>query len=94
MYREGVSDAEVEANFGIPNMLEICGKRGTILAVDTRGLHKGKDLTKGKRLLFQIEFANSMFGQYYPPSVKPNLPPHLEQQFQKYKYTYQEIIAG
>ena len=42
------------------------GKKGTILAVDTRGFHKGKDLTDSNRLLLQIEFSNSMFGQSYP----------------------------
>jgi len=88
-----LTDAEVENAFGKDNMLELCGKKGSILAVDTRGLHKGKDLVVGKRLLFQIEFANCMFGQYYPPFKKPILKPELEKQFEKYKYSYQEIMS-
>ena len=88
-----LTDAEVEATYGKENMLELCGRRGTIMAVDTRGLHKGKDLTEGKRLIFQIEFANSMFGQYYPPCKRPALKPELEAQFQRYKESYQEIMA-
>lgn len=87
-----LTDAEVEVAFGKDNMLELSGKSGTILAVDTRGLHKGKDLVSGKRLLFQIEFSNCMFGQYYPPCKKPQLNPEFENQFQKYKCTYQEIM--
>lgn len=87
-----MTDEEVEAGFGKENLLELCGERGTIMAVDTRGLHKGKDLIRDKRLLFQIEFANSMFGQYYPPFEKPSLSEDLEEVFNRYKYTYQEIM--
>lgn len=58
-------DDEIEKIYGKDNLLELYGKRGTIMAVNTRGFHKGKDLTKDKRLLFQIQFTNSMFGQTY-----------------------------
>ena len=60
------ADQEIEHIYGVDNLVEICGKKGTILAVDTRGFHKGKDLTDSNRLLLQIEFSNSMFGQSYP----------------------------
>ena len=43
------------------DMVEIGGPRGTIFAEDTRGLHKGKHLLTGDRLLFQLEFSNSLF---------------------------------
>jgi hypothetical protein len=87
------TDADVEAAFGRENMVELCGTRGSIIAVDTRGLHKGKDLTRDKRLLFQIEFSNSMFGQYYPPNKKPAMRPEFEAQFQKYKHSYEQILS-
>jgi hypothetical protein len=94
LLKEGrLTDDEVEIGFGKENMMELGGKRGTIMAVDTRGLHKGKDLVMGKRLLFQIEFANSMFGQYYEPGKKPSLKPEFATQFEKYKYTYQGIMS-
>jgi hypothetical protein len=93
LLKEGrLTDSEVESAFGKNNMVELEGKRGTIMAVDTRGLHKGKDLVTGKRLLFQIEFANCMFGQYYEPSKRPDLKPELAEKFEKYKFTYQEIM--
>jgi hypothetical protein len=60
------SDEEISESYGSKNLIEICGKKGTILAVDTRGFHKGKELLKDNRLLLQLEFANSMFGQTYP----------------------------
>ncbi len=86
------NDDEVEAAFGKQNMVELGGKKGTIMVVDTRGLHKGKDLTKDKRLIFQIEFANSMFGQTYPPFKKPAFNAQDEATYSKYEYTYSQIM--
>jgi hypothetical protein len=40
----------------------VTGPRGTILAEDTRGLHKGKPVAKGDRLVLEFEFSSSMFG--------------------------------
>ena len=72
------SDAEVEDQFGSDRIEEIVGERGTILAVDTSGLHKGLALRRGRRLLLQIEFTNSLFGQDYgrlalPSNTRPDL---------------------
>ena len=44
---------------------EITGPRGTIVAADTSGLHKGKIVEQGTRLILQIEFTNSLFGAPY-----------------------------
>ena len=63
LQKEGrFTDEEISKTFPSSDILEICGKKGTIIAVDTRGLHKGKNLIKGSRLLFQIQFSNSLFG--------------------------------
>lgn len=43
-------------------VVELGGKAGTILAVDTVGLHKGKPPVQGDRLVLQVEFATSLFG--------------------------------
>ncbi len=94
LQRDGrFTDEEVEAAFGKENLMELGGKKGTIMAVDTRGLHKGKDLTKDKRLIFQIEFANSMFGQTYPLIKKPTLDLKEEAIYKKYEYTYNQIMS-
>lgn len=61
-----LSDAEVSATFPPSDLLEITGPRGTILAVDTRGLHKGKPIVQGERLIFEMEFSNSLFGAFSP----------------------------
>lgn len=59
------SDQEIKAHYNDEEIIEIVGRKGTIVAVDTRGLHKGKPLLEGYRLIFQIEYANSTFGMDY-----------------------------
>jgi Phytanoyl-CoA dioxygenase (PhyH) len=64
--RDGrISDEEIRRHYPPEELVEICGERGSIIAVDTRGWHKGKALADGERLLLQLEFTNSMFGQNY-----------------------------
>jgi hypothetical protein len=64
---ERISDAELANHYPKEAFVELTGPAGTILAVDTRGFHKGKPLEAGDRLIFQIQFADSLFGQNYPP---------------------------
>lgn len=61
-----LSDAEVSGSFSPDALLEFVGRRGTIIAEDTRGLHKGKPVLKGDRLMFEFEFSNSLFGATLP----------------------------
>jgi Phytanoyl-CoA dioxygenase (PhyH) len=58
-------DAEVAAHFPAERMREITGPRGTVFIADTRGLHKGKPVVHGERLVLQAEFALNRFGQNY-----------------------------
>ena len=51
---------------------ELSGPAGTLLAVDTIGLHKGKTPITGDRLALENEFATSLFGMDYErPSFSP-----------------------
>ena len=51
---------------------ELAGPPGTLLAVDTIGLHKGKTPISGDRLALENEFATSLFGMDYErPSFTP-----------------------
>ena len=54
---ERIEDEDIAAAVGRENIVELCGKRGTILAVDTRGFHKGKMPTMGHRLMAQLTFS-------------------------------------
>ena len=87
------SDEEIIKEYGIENIVEICGKKGSIIAVDTRGFHKGKELVQSNRLIFQIEFANSMFGQNYPPLSIQIQDKDAEWMYNKYPYTYGQIFS-
>jgi hypothetical protein len=64
-------DAEVESAFPEHAVRRICGRRGSIFAVDTSGIHKGMPVVEGHRLVFQVEFTISKFGQNYPESQVP-----------------------
>lgn len=64
LFRRGyvrISDEELESIYPKKNFIEFTGSRGTMLAEDTRGFHKGKILESGDRLLFQLQFTNSLF---------------------------------
>ena len=61
-------DEEVAEVFDKSDFLEFTAPRGTIIAEDTRGLHKGKHVHTGDRLVLQVQFSNSLFGCVYPPS--------------------------
>ena len=79
-----LTDQEVEACFSRDRFLEFSAPRGTIIAEDTRGLHKGKLVSSGDRLILQLQFSNCLFGGYYAPSrfsriLDPNLLAMVEQ---------------
>lgn len=65
-------DEEVLPAFG-DDVCSISGPRGTVFLADTRGLHKGRALQRGHRLVFQTEYATSLFGSSYtrPRIVDP-----------------------
>lgn len=86
------SDHEVESAFGKQVMIELEGPKGTIMAVDTRGLHKGKPLVNGERLIFQIEFANSMFGQNYPSIDRTLILDEHKAAIDEYPMTYGQLF--
>ncbi|MBY0471661.1 phytanoyl-CoA dioxygenase family protein [bacterium] len=57
-----LDDEEVFAHYSQEDLVEFSAPRGTIIAEDTRGLHKGKHVETGDRLVFQLQFCNSLFG--------------------------------
>lgn len=84
-----IKDEEINANYPPQDILEITGRRGTILAVDTSGFHKGKNLTRGSRLLLQFEFANSLFGVKNTYYKVENASPQFQSSKGKYPHTFQ-----
>ena len=76
-----LTDAEVLRHYSDTDLVEFTGSRGTILAEDTRGLHKGRHVTHGDRLVLQLQFSNSLFGGEYPPAAFPRLASREHQAF-------------
>jgi hypothetical protein len=60
-----LTDEEVAASFAPERFIEFTGLRGTVIAEDTRGLHKGKHVVSGDRLLLQLQLSNSLYGGEY-----------------------------
>ncbi len=65
------SDAEVAAAFRNGEVTTICAPAGTVIVADTSGIHKGMPIVSGDRLMIQVEFTTSMFGQTYPAPTVP-----------------------
>jgi len=88
-----IKDEEVYKYYKESDVLELEGRAGSIIAVDTRGLHKGKPLTQGARLLFQLQFSNSLYGAPYKPIQDVNLSPNQTSLKNKYPRTYQLLSS-
>jgi ectoine hydroxylase-related dioxygenase (phytanoyl-CoA dioxygenase family) len=67
------SDESVKRYY--PEHAIITGSRGLVFLADTRGLHKGLPLVSGHRLIFQTEYANSLFGYPYKSVKLTNVAP-------------------
>lgn len=76
-----ISDEEIAQTFGAENVMEITGRKGTVIAVDTLGYHKGKAPQAGHRLLAQFEFATPLFAKSVsdPVTIPAKLDAALEE---------------
>lgn len=89
-----LTDEEVEACYPKERFIEFTAPRGTIIAEDTRGLHKGKLVCQGDRLLLQLQFSNSLFGGFYPPSrCSRVLDRNLESMSARYRRLYSNYLV-
>jgi hypothetical protein len=57
-----LSDADVARLYPADAVRRFTAPRGSIIAEDTRGLHKGEPVLGGDRLMLEFEFSNSLFG--------------------------------
>ena len=62
-----LTDEAVAEHYPAPDHICFTGPRGTIIAEDTRGLHKGQHVLSGDRLVFQLELTNTLFGGALSP---------------------------
>ena len=90
MRRDGrFSDQLIAQYYASEDVIQITAPRGTVFIADTRGIHKGVHLQSGHRLIFQMEFASSLFGAPYE-EIRSNerLTPELAQAMQRYPRTF------
>ena len=72
---------------------ELTGPAGTLMAVDTIGLHKGKTPIGGDRLALENEFSTSLFGTAYEqPSFTPS--PLVRERFADMPYVLQRYAQS
>ena len=57
-----VEDDLIFKNFPFERIKTITGKKGSLIAEDTRGLHKGQTVKEGSRLVLQFQYSSSLFG--------------------------------
>jgi len=57
-----LGDEDVARHYPATDHVRFIGRKGTIIAEDTRGLHKGQHVERGDRLIFQLELTNTLFG--------------------------------
>jgi len=55
-------DDDVAAHYAARDIVELVGPRGTVIAVDTSGLHKGKPPVRGDRWIVEVEYSSSLYG--------------------------------
>ncbi len=83
----------MERQYDRKDIIEFSAPRGTILAEDTRGLHKGKHVETGDRLLLQLQFSNSLFGMAYTKvTLGKDLTEELKKQVAKYPELYSAYL--
>lgn len=56
-----IDDYQVLKNFGKDKLIEFDKSKGTLIFEDTKGLHKGKHVEEGDRLILQLEFTSTNF---------------------------------
>lgn len=71
-----VREEVVLARYGRDEITSFCGPPGTLIFEDTRGLHRGRPVVAGHRLVLQLEFSMDLFGAPWaplPPIEDPEL---------------------
>lgn len=90
-----ISEEEIEEFYPGQSKTEITGPRGTLLIADTRGLHKGKTPETHDRLVFQLNYADSLFGAKFDrPEIPANCTQDLREMMQRYPRMYQRYRLG
>lgn len=87
-----IEDDDVRRAYPADALVEFCAPRGTVIAEDTRGLHKGKHVRSGDRLVLQLELTDSLFGVHYPEPQAFAAGPQLQKMARAYPGVYSRFV--
>ncbi len=88
-----ISDEDIARFYHSDDFIEVVGTKGTIIAGDTSCFHKGKPLSRGERLILELEFTNSLFGApYQKTTFRQNPSLKIVEFISKYKRIYSKFI--
>ena len=87
-----LTDEEVARHYAGGDVVQFHASRGTVLAEDTRGLHKGLAVRRGDRLMLQLQFSNSLFGGYYSPASFRAMTPPLREMVAAHPAVYANYL--
>lgn len=87
-----LTDEEVSPHFPAERLKEFNAPAGTIILEDTRGLHKGKAVRRGDRLMLQLQFSNSLFGGSYNPAEFRSMISDLKKMADMYPGIYRNYL--
>lgn len=84
---DGRKDDDLVRRAGLwDKVISLTGEAGTIMAVDTVGLHKGQPPVTGDRCVLQVEFATSLFG------AVPDYPVFTPSELSRQRYSQMPAI--
>ncbi|MGZ3720452.1 MAG: phytanoyl-CoA dioxygenase family protein, partial [Bdellovibrionota bacterium] len=83
-----LTDEDVFKRYDKSRHKTFLGKKGTIIAEDSRGLHKGRNPVKGSRLLLDFEISTSTFGAVKRRKMEKFHSPELRKMFEEYPRIY------
>lgn len=91
-----LEDSQVEKIFPRASWKVFTGPIGSMIVEDTRGLHKGKHVENGDRLVFQLQYTSSLFGKAID-GIKINqkdVGEKLQMAMQRTPYVFQQILIN
>jgi hypothetical protein len=88
-----IPDEEIEEAYGKNRIIEVSAPEGTILLGNTIAYHKGKPPEEGERLIFELQFTNSLFGACLGKiRLKNGSYSKLTKMRRKYPYIFQQVV--
>jgi len=89
-----LDDNDVARHYPAADHVRFTGRKGTIIAEDTRGLHKGQHVARGDRLMFQLEHTNTLFGGRFTRTAVSPVNDALRDRLRAYPRIYSAFETG